>query len=314
MTRVDEALRQAAADGTVAIAAGIAPAMVPAGVRTLEHYPREDGGPEGPALQVDSARPDAYDLPLTIAESRGPVGEIAAAWADKLVTNPDVSELTVEQYRRLAAAIHDLQVQHGLKTLMVTSALPREGKTLTAMNLALTLSESYGKRVLLVDADLRHPALGQLCGVSDGAGLSEFLHSRGHELPLVNLSDRLRLLPAGRRGVNPMAALTSERMRLLLDRAAASFDWILVDTPPVGVLPDGQLLARLIRAVVFVIAAGSTPWPIVEKAVDELGRDSIVGTVLNGAEADAIGATSYYRHYSHAEDSAQDGKRAPSGG
>jgi len=237
----------------------------------------------------------------------------ATAWAGKLVTN-GLSDVTVEQYRRLAAAIHDLQVQHALKTVMVTSTLPQEGKTLTATNLALTLSESYRRRVLLIDADLRHPSLDAVFGLADAAGLSEFLRSSDDGLPAVKVSERLYVLPAGLRSVSPLAALTSERMRMLLERAAGSFDWVLVDTPPVGLLPDGQLLARLIRAVIFVIGSGSTPWPAVERAVAELGRECIVGTVLNGVEEGAIAATSYYRRYGYGEDSAHSGKRAPSGG
>jgi capsular exopolysaccharide synthesis family protein len=203
----------------------------------------------------------------------------------------------VEQYRRLAAAVHELQIDSGLKTLMVTSALPREGKTLTVTNLALTLTESYGRRVLLIDADLRRPSIHQVFNLANVKGLGELLRSDCQELPAFEVTPRLSVLPAGRPDSNPIAGLTSDRMRELLEHSAASFDWVLVDAPPVTLLPDAQLLARLTRAVIFVIGAGSTPYAMVERAVTEVGRDSIVGTVLNRIGDQHIPATEYYGEY-----------------
>jgi capsular exopolysaccharide synthesis family protein len=203
----------------------------------------------------------------------------------------------VEQYRRLAAALHDLQVERGLKTVMITSAVPREGKTLTVVNLAVTLSESYARRVLLIDADLRWPGVHQALGVPNDRGLTEVLQSDLDDLPLVERSPRMSVLTAGHPGPNPLAGLTSDRMKALLDQCESRFDWVLLDTPPVGLLPDAQLLARLTRAVVFVIGAGSTPAPVVERAVAELGPECIIGTVLNQVEERAIPEVGYYGYY-----------------
>jgi Mrp family chromosome partitioning ATPase len=126
--------------------------------------------------------------------------------------------------------------------------------------------------------------------VRNQIGLSEALHGDWHELPLIEVSPLLTLLPAGQPEPNPLAALTSARMRVLLDECAALFDWVVLDTPPVGLLPDAQLLARLTQAVVFVIGAGSTPFPVAEKAIAELGRECIIGTILNGLEERTIPA------------------------
>jgi len=212
----------------------------------------------------------------------------------KLVAGAGPSHVSVEQYRRLAAVLHDAQIESGLKTLMVTSALPGEGKTLTVVNLALTLSEAYGRRVLVIDADLRWPSVHQFLGVPNERGLSEALATEGGEPPLIEVSPRLSVLTSGRPGENPLAGLTSERMRTLLDECAARFDWVLLDTAPVGFLPDAQLLSRLTRAVVFVIGAGSTPSAVVERAFAELDSECIIGTVLNRVEKDTIPAINYY--------------------
>ena len=206
--------------------------------------------------------------------------------------------VSLEQYRRLAATLHDVQLQQGLKTLMLTSALPHEGKTLTIVNLALTLSESYARRVLIIDADLRWPSVHTVLGVSNATGLSEALLSQGRDdLPIHYVSPRLAVLPAGRPGPTPLAALTSSRMSALIEECATRFDWVLLDTPPIGLMPDAQLLARLTRAVVLVIAAGVTPAAAVERAVQEMGSDCIIGTVLNRVEERRIPEVGYYARY-----------------
>ena len=100
------------------------------------------------------------------------------------------SHLAVEQYRRLAATLHGLQAERGLKTLMVTSTLPEEGKTLTIANLALTLSESYKRRVLLIDADLRRPSIHEVFGLPNQSGLTEGLRAESGQLSVLEVSPR----------------------------------------------------------------------------------------------------------------------------
>jgi capsular exopolysaccharide synthesis family protein len=212
--------------------------------------------------------------------------------------------MVVEEYRRLAATLHDLQVAHGTKTLMVASALPREGKTLTVTNLAITLSESFGRRVLLIDADLRRPSVHGLLRLPNARGLSEGLRSDGRQLSLLEVSQTLSVMTAGRPGPQPLAGLTSVRMRTLLEEAATAFEWVLLDSPPVGIMPDANVLAGLTDGVILVIAAGSTPCPLIERAVNEIGRDHIVGTVLNRAEERSHPAVAYYHHY-YSETSAE---------
>ena len=228
-------------------------------------------------------------------------GRLADASSSTRLLGPDATAVQVEQFRRLAAALHDAQIQHGIKTVMVTSAVPREGKTLTTLNLGLTLSESYGRCVLVVDADLRWPSIHEVLGVRNTPGLSDALRDPSLEVPLVQLSPTWSVLPAGRSGSSPLAGLTSERMGVLLEEFESRFDWILIDTPPVGFLPDARLLARLIQSVVVVVRAGSTPARVAEKAIAELGPECILGCVLNGVEDAAIPAADYYGYGASSE-------------
>lgn len=204
----------------------------------------------------------------------------------------------VEQYRRVAATLHHLQEQRGTKVLMVASASMAEGKTLTAANLALTLSESYQRRVLLIDADMRRPSLTALFGIQAVSGLSESLRSPTRApLRVLELSERLSLLPGGKPDADPMAGLTSGRMQEILEDAAASYDWVVLDTPPVSLQPDAHLLSALVEAVILVIGSGVSQLPVIESAITTLGRDKIVGVVLNRVDANAFNESAYYNYY-----------------
>src|SRR5436190_5076923 len=289
MSRVDEALRRAGA-GPLSADAG-PPMTKPAAQRwdrsVLDDYPQEDRTtPPVPPVRRDQTR--TRPAGVTGGSSDRIVStRFNEAYRGKLVATGDAPLASIEQYRRLAGAVHHLQAEQGLRTLMVSSSLPQEGKTLTVVNLAMMLSESYKRRVLLIDGDLLRPSLHEVFGISNGYGLWDALRSEASELQVSRVSPLLSVLPAGVAGANPMAALVSPRMERLLDEASASFDWILLDTPPVTLMADAGLLARLTHAVIVVIRAGSTPYAIVEKIVEELGREHIIGTVLNRVDDDA---------------------------
>jgi capsular exopolysaccharide synthesis family protein len=214
----------------------------------------------------------------------------------KIVTGHP-SAAAIEQYRRLAATLHQLQADRGIKAVMITSAVPREGKTLTAVNLALTLSESYGLKVLLVDADLRRPSVHEIFKLPNTVGLSDGLRQDRGQLQFVEVSPCLTVLPAGRSTSNPMAQLTSDRMKSLVAEASSRYDWVILDTPPVGLLPDAQLLSGLADGVIVVVGAGTTPYPLVQRVINELGVDNIIGTVLNRVEEVNLPANDYHHDY-----------------
>jgi capsular exopolysaccharide synthesis family protein len=304
MSRIDEALKRASQGQVV----GRSPSR-PADVAFrrnddfLGDYPLENKSESWKARESLENRPTLHrEFPPPVSEALPPApiarpaprGSNSFEANHKLVVGPERSPISTEQYRRLAATLHEAQVEKGIKAVVVTSALPREGKTLTAVNLALTLSESYGRRVLLVDADLRRPSIHEVLGIDNSRGLSDVVRSERMEVPLVHVSANLAVLPAGRGEMNPVAGLSSDRMRILLQEAAPRYDWVLLDTPPVGFLPDAQVLGPLAQGVLFVIRAGSTPFPIIERAINEIGRDRVIGTVLNGVPEHTIPATDYY--------------------
>jgi len=296
MSRIDEALKQAARTGIrddsrdgVANGPG-----ADADAATLERYAVE--APVRPHVAARIA-PLAPAATVAVADARVESVTIPQALQAKLVAGPDLSPPIIEEYRRLAAVLHDLQQQQGLKTLMVTSAAPREGKTLTIANLALTLSESYHQRVLLIDADLRRPSVHDVFGVANGPGISDLVNAGRPAVPVVQVSTHLSLLTAGRRLASPLAMLTSDRMRAVVSDMATRYDWVLLDTPPVGLLPDAQLAARLTQGVLFVIAAGVTSYALVQRAIAEVGPERVIGTVLNKVEAKLGGASDTYGSY-----------------
>jgi len=111
---------------------------------------------------------------------------------------------------------------------------------------------------------------------------------------VLHISNGLHLLPAGRPVSTPLARLSSPRMAPLLAECSRRFEWVLLDTPPVGLLPDAHLLARSVGAVVLVIGAGSTPAASIERTVADLGPERIIGTVLNRVDRFAMAEASYY--------------------
>jgi protein-tyrosine kinase len=221
-----------------------------------------------------------------------------SAFRGKLVISEKLNAGTVEQYRRLAATLHQAQCNDGIKIVMIASALAGEGKTLTAMNLALTLSESYGRRVLLIDADLRRPALHKAFQLPNASGLNDGLKAGAdRKLTVLEISPRLALLPAGKPEPDPMSVLTSDRMRRVIQEAASKFDWVVIDTPPVALLPDAHLLAAMVNVVVLVVDAGRTPCALIQRAIDSLDRGRIVGVVLNRVEDRAVSPGGKYERY-----------------
>jgi capsular exopolysaccharide synthesis family protein len=315
MSRIDEAMRRASGAGAVEPAPeqtvdDLQPENASeATALSREPYPVEAAEREARPPQTQprtEARPDgSYETasqaePVPASESTL-FERLDARLTEKIVVDHNMSPASREQYRRLAAVLHDAHNTSGLRLIMVCSAVAGEGKTLTASNLALTFSESYQKRVLLVDADLRRPSLHTVFRLDTALGLGDGLLSAGETKMLVRqVSPRLAVLPAGRPSSDPMAGLTSARMRRLLDEAKQSFDWVILDTPPVMLLPDAHLLASMVEGAVLVVRAGSTPHELVKRSADAIGRSRILGVVLNRAEGQGR-HEDHYQYYGYSE-------------
>lgn len=311
MSRVDEALRRARGEEPSAGASTTGALNAP-----WQFAADETVAPAAPPAPAPAARSAAVQASAPAASSEETLpsrrdDQPPSLGRDEKIVGAALEPAVVEEYRKLAASLHQAQLDRGLQVLLVASAVPSEGKSLTAANLALTLSMSYSRNTLLIDADLRRPALHTVFRHPVTSGLSEALDpSASHyRVSAIQLTPRLALLPAGRPVENPVPLLTSGRMSELLRDARQHFDWILIDTPPVAGLTDANLLASLADASLLVVRAGSTPHAAVEQAVHALGKPRIFGVVLNRVEDTPKlvgGYDKYGAYYSSKHTHAQD--------
>jgi capsular exopolysaccharide synthesis family protein len=302
MSRIEEALRRvdpAAASDRTAEAVLDDRAVRVRGSELDQYSPEE---PRAVRFTRSPAEPERRTQPVETAREQWAAKPHTSDIFHRLTVTSGAPGVSVEQYRKLAATLYQAKAESGLKSLMVCSALPREGKTLTTANLALTLSDAYRQRVLLIDADLRSPAMHDVFGLPVAPGLADFLGTMDMTLPVVPVSETLTVITAGAGNGHPLAGLVSARMKALIADASGRYDWVLVDTPPIGILPDANLVAGLTEAVVFVVAAESTPYPIVHGAITAIGTDRIIGVVLNKVSTSTLPTSRYYDRYASRSD------------
>ena len=275
--------------------------------------------PEGDEAATPAARVDVpvetrlaespADVPATDAGSVESDGDGSRLPGIEKLTVGTENPACVEQYRRLAARLVLAQAEKGTRLVMVTSAIAGEGKTLTSSNLALTLSESYKRPVLLIDGDFRRPSIHEVFNIPNVTGLNDGLRINSErKIPLLSYTEHLTLLTAGRPDGDPMSLLSGEQMRRVLAEAAKRFEFVIIDTPPVALLPDAHVLANLVDAVLLVIESGRSPLPALKKAVDAVGRERVLGVVLNRASTGVHnGAYVYYSYPYYGADQRRSG-------
>ncbi len=211
--------------------------------------------------------------------------------------NKQSSSPCAEQFRTLRSRLYRLRGAQPIRTLLVTSALPGEGKTFIAMNLAQAIARQNERRALLIDADLRASRLHIPLGAPSAPGLSDYLRGEADEFSITQADsrDNLFFIPAGRPVSNPAELLANVQLKSLLDRLAPLFDWIILDAPPVLPVADAGVLAGLCDGVIFVVRAASTPFDLAQTASQEFQEKNLLGVVLNRVEEEAsYGAYSYY--------------------
>lgn len=214
-----------------------------------------------------------------------------------LATLNDPHSYVSEEYRKLKSAIvAGTSVGEFRNTIMITSTLGGEGKSITALNLAITLAQEYDNTVLLIDADLRKPMTAEYLGIRGDRGLSDYLAAG------VKLSDlliktgigRLSILPAGKPVANPVELLSSQRMKDLLAEIRHRYPdrYVIVDAPPALPFAEVRSLANIVNGIVFVVREGQSSLTNIEEAIGALNRNKILGIVFN--EASAVGLSSKY--------------------
>lgn len=204
-----------------------------------------------------------------------------------------------EEFRTLRSRLYQMREKHPLKKVLVTSSLPKEGKSFVAANLAQALAWQQGRRVLLIDGDLRasrlHLALGSLLT----PGLSEYLQSGADEFAIMQRGamENLFFIPAGRSSSNPAELVANGRLKILLSRAESLFDWIIVDSPPAVPVSDAGLMATHCDGVLMVVRSNATPSDLARKARAEFADSLLLGVVLNGVKGASAAYSRYYGAY-----------------
>jgi len=201
-----------------------------------------------------------------------------------------------EQFRTLRSRLYEIRGDQPTYSLLVSSSLPDEGKTFVTNNLAQAIVRQPQHRALLIDADLRHPQLHLALGAPLTPGLSDYLRGEADELSALQRGNEgnLCFMPGGSRVSNPSELLCNGRLKVLLERVAPIFDWVILDSPPCLPVADANILADFCDGVLLVVRAGSTPVEVAQKVCQRLEGRNIVGVVLNGAEQNELYGSHYY--------------------
>lgn len=205
--------------------------------------------------------------------------------SENLVTLLQPQSFEAEQFKILRTNLLFPASGNPPRTILVTSAVPGEGKSFVSANLAVSIAQNIEEHVLLIDCDIRRPCQHRYFGFEDTPGLSEYL-SRKIPLSSVLLKTQLKklsLLPAGTPPPNPSELLTSEPMSDLVEEVKSRYPdrYIIIDSPPPKFTAETAALARQVDGIVIVINSGRTPRGLVEELVETLGKEKILGTVMN---------------------------------
>jgi capsular exopolysaccharide synthesis family protein len=212
-----------------------------------------------------------------------------------LFFNQEENALGTEQFRTLRSRLYQMREKISLKRILVTSALPQEGKSFVSANLAQVLVRQHGRRVLLIDGDLRVARLHSALGTASSPGLADYLLGESDEFSIMQRGsmENLFFIPCGRTVAHPAELIANGRMKMLMQRVETLFDWIIVDSPPAVPVSDASQLANYCDGVLMVVRSNATPYDTAQRARQEFQGKTMVGVVLNGITR----ADSYSRYY-----------------
>lgn len=228
-----------------------------------------------------------------------PVENAQLGPGSRVVLLTDPRSAGADRFRFLRMRLRELRELAKLRSLVITSPMPEDGKSTIAMSLATALAEGRKQTVLMIEADLHHPSIANSLGLQSRLGLAECLQDGLEPMSHIRKVEPLGwyLLQAGTPRGNPTELLHSDAFSNVLQGVSPHFDWILIDTPPVLALTDAFSLSRQADATLLVARADRTPREAVEEAVKLIGRQHVLGIVLNGAENLSRLYSQYYGNY-----------------
>ena len=263
----------------------------------------------------DTVRATVNTQSLVNLPTLAKIGQINGKENDnKLITLMNPLSPEADSFRMLRMNIQSITSYRPLRTIMFTSAEPSVGKSLTISNLAIVMAQ-LGKRVILVDADLRKPAIHKLFGTSElSIGLKDLVddaHLRVEEFLKETEIENLRILTSGLVQLSSVEALGTERMRRILDELSTLADVVLVDSPPASMFSDPYLMGKLVDGVIIVSRVGKTRTELLKKVVNDLRMTGIIliGVVIHDRKISDKDTYGYYRHYSGSKKKQKDANR-----
>jgi protein-tyrosine kinase len=298
MSRIHEALRRAEKEKDHRSLSSVDPIMP---------EPAEAGGPMPDALPKSAeAVPSVFPAALETPEDEL-TQEALTTVVRRFKWNPNVQTMLffgettyapgTEEFRTLRSHLLGLHDSLGMRSILVTSASPGEGKSFIASNTAQILARRPGQRVLLIDCDLRLSRLHLFLGTHGAPGLADYLNGEANVLSAMQRGplENLYFIPGGKHPSNPAELVANGRFKNLLQRLSPLFDWIVIDTPPAMAVSDARLLAAACDGVLLVVAAGSVSYEAVQKTRDQFKDRRLLGVVLN--RVDPRGSPSYKYDY-----------------
>lgn len=219
-----------------------------------------------------------------------------------LATLCDPHSLVSEEYRKLKSVVSAYSLQGEFKNvIMVTSSVSSEGKSITSINLAITLAQEFDHTVLLIDADVRKPSLQEYLGMKPSKGLSDYLNGEVElsELLINSGVGRLTLLPAGTPLKNPVELFSSQKMRDFIVEIKNRYPerFIIIDTPPLLPFAETRSLVALVDGVVFVIREGKVTPENIQESMNNIDKSKLIGAVYN--EATQASLDGHYHYYGY---------------
>jgi protein-tyrosine kinase len=208
----------------------------------------------------------------------------------------------MEEFRTLRARLFQMRAKKPLKTILVSSALPDEGKSFVSGNLAQVFARQRGGRTLLIDCDLRKPQLHEMFGAPKTPGVSEYLQGKVDEFSIIQKAgyDDLFFIPGGQVGPTTPELIGNGKLKQLLQHLGPLFSWIVIDSSPTAPVSDACRVAEFCDGVVLVVRAGSTPSSLAEQAKKEFRDAHILGVVLNQvSKAEDSHSKYYYSQYGY---------------